>query len=208
MDITLDRLVLDFARGVERADAHGYQHTGQTRTFAAGIGPHSEDRTVELVLAEMTDRDPESYGPSARHVPYEPGSRQECDLCLGEPPTWTWAIEVKLLRMLGDNGKEDPNMPKRILSPYPAHNSALTDTRKLAAGTLGHRRAILIVAYDYPNERRPSMRFRAEPMVDAFETLARSGPITLGPRQSARFEGLIHPHHREGFVFGWEVEPR
>jgi hypothetical protein len=34
---------------------------------------------------------------------------------------WGWAIEVKMLRLMGDNGKLNDNMVMHILSPYPAH---------------------------------------------------------------------------------------
>ena len=47
-------------------------------------------------------------------------------------PVWDWAIEAKMLRMFGDNGKLNDNMLMHVLSPYPAHRSALTDCGKLA----------------------------------------------------------------------------
>lgn len=36
------------------------------------------------------------------------------------------AVEVKMLWLMGDNGKTNDNMIMYILSPYPAHRSALT----------------------------------------------------------------------------------
>ena len=35
-----------------------------------------------------------------------------------------WAIEVKMLRLMGDNGKPNDNMLMHILSPYERHRSA------------------------------------------------------------------------------------
>lgn len=54
------------------------------------------------------------------------GTRQACDLCLG-----------------------NDNLPTHILSPYPQHRSALTDCARLAASALGARKAILIFGYSY-----------------------------------------------------------
>jgi hypothetical protein len=48
-------------------------------------------------------------------------------VCLGGPAPWEWAIEVKMLRFMGDNGKLNDNIVMHILSPYPEHRSALTD---------------------------------------------------------------------------------
>jgi hypothetical protein len=36
-----------------------------------------------------------------------------------------------MLRLMGDNGKPNDNMLMHILSPYPAHRSAVTDCAKL-----------------------------------------------------------------------------
>ena len=48
-----------------------------------------------------------------------PNGRQKCDLCVGTPLTWEWAVEIKMLRLMGDNGKPNHNMLMHILSPYP-----------------------------------------------------------------------------------------
>jgi hypothetical protein len=56
-------------------------------------------------------------------VPY-PIGRQKCDLCIGVPPSWEWAVEIKMLRLMGDNGKPNDNMLRHILSPYPNDRSA------------------------------------------------------------------------------------
>lgn len=37
-----------------------------------------------------------------------------------------------MLRLFGDNAKLNDNMLMHLLSPYPAHRSALTDCEKLA----------------------------------------------------------------------------
>jgi hypothetical protein len=115
----------------------------------------------------------------------------------GAPAPWDWAIEVKMLRLLGDNGRPNDNMVTHILSPYPTHNSALTDCTKLLASQLGIHKAILIYGFDYP-------RLPMDPAIEAFEALA-SREVKLGRHAVAAFDGLIHPVHQRGRVFGWEV---
>lgn len=87
------------------------------------------------------------------------------DWLLGNP--LEWAIEIKMSRPNGDNGKPDDTAIKDILSPYSADRSALTDCVKLADADLPCRRAILIYGFDDP--RRPLVE-----VIEAFETLARS----------------------------------
>ena len=145
----------------------------------------------------MVPAHPGRYDKLSLGVPYGDGTRQACDLCLGEPPDWEWAIEIKMLRLMGDNGKPNDNMLMHILSPYPEHRSALTDCKKLVAWRFGNRKAVLIYGYDYED-------WPMEPAISAFELLA-STKVALGPRRSAEFGGLVHPVHTRGQVFAWEV---
>jgi hypothetical protein len=201
MKIELDRFVDDFARALARADARRPCATNVRSKvhFQHGIGPHSEAQTVRLVGAELEDLEPLIYGKRLAYgVSYPEASRQKCDLCVGSAPDWEWAIEIKMLRILGDNGKVNDNILMHLLSPYPADRSALTDCEKLAASQLAHRKAILIYGYDADS-------WPLEPAIGAFEALARAR-VTLGKRLSAEFRELVHPVHSSGTVFAWELQ--
>jgi hypothetical protein len=102
-----------------------------------------------------------------------------------------------MLRILGDNGKANDNILMHILSPYPAHRSALTDCEKLVRSSLGQSKAILIYGYDAAD-------WPLEPAIRAFEALA-SSRVHLGARCVAKFRELIHPVHSSGAVFAWQV---
>lgn len=140
--LLLAELVRDFAVGIQAVDSlapiASSSRTGVS--YQPGIGPHTEAQTIKLVMAHLADTDPERYGSYRLGVSYADGTRQACDLCLGSPGTWEWAAEVKMLRLMGDNGKLNDNMVMHILSPYPAHRSALTDCTKLLASQLGTQR--------------------------------------------------------------------
>jgi hypothetical protein len=197
----LAELVMDFARGIKAVDSMA-PVASNTRTGASyqpGIGPHTEAQTIRLVMTHLADADPRRYASYKLGVPYADGTRQTCDLCLDGPAPWGWAIEVKMLRLMGDNGKLNDNMVMHILSPYPAHRSALTDCTKLLASQLGTHKAILIYGYDYPD-------WPMDPVIEAFQVLA-SQEVMLADYAVASFDGLIHPVHRRGRVFGWQVQP-
>lgn len=165
--------------------------------FHAGIGPHSENEAIGLIAAELSRSRPEDYSRYRVGVPYPSNSRQKCDLCLGfdlKAP----AIEIKMLRLLGDNGKLNDNMLMHILSPYPQHRSALTDCQKLLSSGFEGTKVIVIYAFD-------TQQFPAEAAIRAFEVLARDR-VRLSERSSAEFTDLIHPIHTKGAVFAWALD--
>jgi hypothetical protein len=197
MSIGLGQFVEDFARGIEIADGRSPQAINLRSKvgFQVGLGPHSESATVKLVMAELKELAPERYPNVKLGVPYGDGSRQKCDLALGAGSPWDWLIEVKMLRMLGDNAKQNDNLLTHIISPYAAHRSALTDCYKLASSALDGHKAIVMYGYD-------AEAWPMEPLVRAFETLAH--PM-VGSRETALFDGLVHPVHSQGSVFAWEI---
>ena len=188
-------LVVDFAAAMTRVDQRGPQASSPRsgRIYQPGIGPHPEDQAVDLVLAELQATAPAQYANARVRVPY-PTSRQKCDLLVGE-----WAIEIKMARPNGDNGKPDDTSIKDILSPYESDRSAVSDAMKLATTTLAPRKAIVIYGFECP--RRPLAT-----IIDAFELLA-SRSANLGPRCQAALGPLCHPIHQAGTVFGWEITP-
>jgi hypothetical protein len=168
------------------------------RPYQPGIGPHTEAQTVAMVLAEMERNRPQVYaGRVALEVPYPNQSRSRCDVCFGAGDPWEWAIEIKMLRFKGDNGKPNDNILMHILSPYPAHRSAVTDCQKLLASGLSGRKALLVYGYDYDD-------WPMDPAIEAFELLA-SRQVALSTRAEVSVTGLVHPVHRRGRVFGWEL---
>ena len=188
--------VEDFAQAMKDADARRPQAASHRtgRVYQPGIGPHAENDAVDLVVAELKRLHPERYAAIRSRARY-PMSRQKCDLILEGQEGW--AIEVKMARFSGDNGKPDDTSIKDILSPYDYDRSALSDCAKLANAGFQGRAAMVI--YGFEDNRRP-----LDSIIVAFEVLARTR-VSLGPRYVAEFEGLIHPVFKAGRVFGWEV---
>ncbi|MGE0600207.1 MAG: hypothetical protein AB7J35_13745 [Dehalococcoidia bacterium] len=161
-------------------------------SFQPGIGPHSEAATCKLVTEQMKRTNPDWYASLDVNVPYAKGNRTRCDIA-----DELWAIEVKMLRLFGDNGKPNDNLLMHILSPYPQHRSALTDCEKLTLGRPRDRLGILIYAFE-------SADWPMIAAISAFETLARA-KYELTPMARADFSGLVHPVHASGAVFAWEI---
>ena len=198
-DRGLGHIVTALARSLKIADAAKPVAVGRSgREWRPGIGPHSESESFALIAHSIERVEPELARRIDREVPYPSGSRQRCDLVIrDESGEIEWAIEAKLLRFLGDNGKPNDNMLMHVISPYDHDRSALTDCRKLLSGELGRRYAVVILGYE--SDERP-----LEPAVLAFEILA-SSICSLGPRVVADADELVHPVHHKARIFGWEV---
>lgn len=164
------------------------------REYQPGIGPHPEVKMVALAMDEVLGVDSARFAYELG-VPYPSGKRQRCDLTVG--PLGGWAIEVKLLRFLGDNGKVNDNILMHLLSPYEAHRSAVTDCIKLANAGFHRRTAVMIIGFE-------AEHWPLDPAIRAFERLATSY-VKLGLPCRADFSGLVHPHHRSGATVAWEV---
>jgi hypothetical protein len=114
-----------------------------------------------------------------------------------------WAIEVKIARPYGDNGKEAENWSVNLLHPYRGNTSSIGDCYKLLSLTTAERKAVLVIGYEHA-----TAKIDLTPLVKSFETIATcvSG-IKLGPRIEKSCLGLIHPVHQTAKLFAWEVLP-
>lgn len=198
--VNLNQIVKDFALGMVIADSKSPQaiNVRSKSPYKPGIGPHTESQTIQLVIDAIRTNVGAPYAKSiALEVPYPKASRSKCDLCIGHPDNWEWAVEVKMMRLLGDNGMPNDNILMHILSPYTSHRSAVTDCSKILESGLTGRKAVLIYGYDYPD-------WPQDPAIEAFEILA-SKVVKLSKREEATVTGLIHPVHNTGRVFAWEI---
>jgi hypothetical protein len=196
VSLELNELVDAFAAGLAAADGRRPQaksHRREGRSYRPGIGPFSEADAIKLALIEMRQLQPGRWDDAGGRR--YPGSRQTCDLCVGDGPEW--AIEVKLARVGRDNGTYEDTAVKKILSPYEDDRSAVTDCEKLAKSGFACRKGVVIYGFDDPLRPLPWL-------MDAFELVAKQR-VALGERHEARFLGLVHPVFSSGAVLGWEL---
>lgn len=196
--VELYELVEWFTTGLALADSERpvavNLQTG--KEYLPGIGPFSESATTRLAFDAPTTLRRE-MPPVTYEVPYPTQPKNHCDVIINEPAEW--AVEIKMLRFMEDEGKLNDNTLMHILSPYPANRSALTDCTKLVASGFDTRKAILIFGYDYDG-------WSMDPAIEAFEILAER-QVDLVAAAAFSFDGLAHPVHERGRAFGWELLP-
>ena len=193
MAIEFSTLVADFANALREADAT--HPVGAAARFKPGCGPLTESEVTGLILQHLAERKPEVYkGVCAKRYP---SGRAECDLVIPN----AWAIEIKLARPFGDNGKPAERWSENLLYPYSGNTSSLSDCMKLLGSGFRERKAVLVIGYEHTPPRIP-----LEPAVRGFELLATEVlKLQLAARQQATVYDLVHPYHQQATVYGWEI---
>lgn len=177
--------VKDFADALKAIDGGGATH----KHFHSGVGPFGEADAVRVALKWLQSTAPSEYSQAV--------TKRLPDLLIPDK----WAIEFKIIRPFGDNGKPAEHWSENILHPYPGNTSSLGDCLKLLDSGLKERKAIVVFGF----EHSPA-QVSLDPAVKAFELIAsRIMNIKLGSRIEAMRKNLMHPVHQVVRVFGWEV---
>jgi len=182
----LQEVVNDIASGLSALDAAG----SRFREFQPGVGPFGEPQLVKKIAGYLNTLTKYCGLVRTKRCP---------DLLIPDE----WAIEVKITRPYGDNGKEAENWSVNLLHPYRGNTSSIGDCYKLLGLPPPERKAVLVVGY----EHAPA-KIDLTPLVKSFETIATYvAGVKLGPRVERRCERLIHPVHQTAKLFAWEVLP-
>ena len=183
----LEEVVTDIADALVSVDASRVPH----RSFQPGVGPYGEPQLVKLIATFLND---------IRKYHGKVCTRRTPDLLIPNE----WAVEFKIARPFGDNGKEAENWSVNLLHPYAGNVSSIGDCYKLLALGGKERKGIVVIGYEHV-----PCRIDLTPLVESFEIIARTGAhIRLSPRVECRRSGLVHPVHQCVRVFGWEVLSR
>ena len=174
----------DIADGVRAIDASRLP----SKAFQAGVGPYGEPQLVRALAAHLNTLP--AYGKKAQ-------TKRKPDLLI----TGLWAVEVKLARPFGDNGKEAENWSVNLLHPYEGNTSVIGDCLKLQKYGGPERRAAFVIGYEHTPPRIP-----LEPLFRAFEIVVTNvNGVRIGERCMTTVDGLVHPVHQQVRVVAWEV---
>jgi hypothetical protein len=182
--MTLDDIVADIADGLVRLDASRTPFRG----FQPGVGPYGEPQLVKLIASYLNEL-PKFHG-----IVY---TKRTPDLLIPNE----WAMEFKIARPFGDNGKEAENWSVNLLHPYTGNVSTIGDCCKLADLQCAERKAVVVIGYEHSPPKIDLL-----PLIQSFEVIAEHVTrIELSARVECRREGLVHPVHQAVRVFAWEV---
>jgi len=183
----LEEVVSDVVEALVRIDRSGEPF----RTFQPGVGPYGEPQLVNRIANHLNEL--LKYDGTVR-------TKRTPDLLIPNK----WAIEFKITRPYGDNGKEAENWSVNLLHPYPGNVSAIGDCHKLAKLQGRERRAVTVIGYEHV-----PAKIDLTPLVESFEVIAKYvACIKLSSRIETRRQDLVHPVHQSMRIFAWEVLDR
>src|SRR5229473_5173728 len=148
--MNLREVLLDVADAIVRIDASGKPF----RNFRPGAGPYGEPQLVKLIALELNSLP--KYGKSVQ-------TKRTPDLLV----PGKWAIEVKITRPFGDNGREAENWSVNLLHPYSGNVSTIGDCHKLLQYSGPERRAVLVIGYEHV-----PTKIDLTPLIESFQAIA------------------------------------
>ena len=235
--------------------AKGLEEVDETTTTQNGANPETSDYGNYLqgvgCLGEHQFRDElgEWWNNNfadikfLREIKYPENGRWKCDIGLTSVPrnssirtddSLDWAIELKYIRFIGDNGKVNNFGLGKVVSPYKAEHSSVGDAMRLSQTRMGQRKAVIMYGFEFDqysvnhckqildkmglSDSRAIQMEKAiragthngewdlELVAPIYEAACASMGITLGKRIIADFSDLTrHPNYRIGKFLAWEI---
>lgn len=169
-----------------------------------------------------------------REFPYPEGG-QKCDIVLrsntySDDTSWEWAIEIKRIQFIGDNGKNNDYGVGKLLSPYKKDTSLAGDIVKLQQSAVASKKAVIAYVFNYsfetceealkrhPNEKQVIQALRevcerndlkkgeinAQDLIDVVEYSLKRWGIVISSLK-VPFTAWRSPTGGNGLLFGWQV---
>ena len=112
--MNLECVINDIADALKTIDSCGVPF----KSFQAGVGPYGEPQLVKLIADHLNQSPQYAQRVKTMRTP---------DLLVAG----FWALEIKIARPFGDNGKLAENWSVNLLHPYGGNTSLLGDCLKL-----------------------------------------------------------------------------
>jgi hypothetical protein len=181
----IDSIVGAIAGALKQIDSSGVPF----KDFQPGVGRYGEPQLVKLVAGYLNDLPHYAHSVKTMRTP---------DLLVRNQ----WALEIKIARPFGDNGKPAENWSVNLLHPYCGNTSLLGNCLKLRSLSCEEQKGVIVIGYEHD----PPV-VTLEPLLRSFEVIARQVlGVEIGNRVEARRAGLIHPVHQQLVVAGWQID--
>ncbi|MFZ2096812.1 MAG: hypothetical protein WAV05_09260 [Anaerolineales bacterium] len=155
------------------------------KAFQPGIGPFGEPQIVKIIAERLNLLD---ILAQTKRLP---------DLVVQNE----WAIEFKIVRPFGDNGKEAENWSVNMLHPYPGNVSLISDAIKLIQLENYNHKGLFVIGF----EHNP-VRISLDPLIESFESITKYVMhFNISDRIEQRRYSLVHPEHQVLRCIGWEI---
>lgn len=227
--------VTEGLKAIDSADEHLKANQRSGEIYQNGVPSLVESAFTKALASWWQEEHPEDFPGSAKiecEIPYGKIPRAKVDLFLtnaeGKP---MWAIEIKRIQFVGNNGKNNDFGLAKVLSPYLKDRSLIHDVHRLAQAKIAPKSAAISYGFEYSfescemalkkhptsaetianikdvckRENSKTGEYKLDPMIDMLnEYLHEKG--FAKPMIAANFDDVwAHPCGGSGKVHGWEV---
>jgi hypothetical protein len=230
-----------FSEGLRYVDSHTTHVSANRRTgevYLPGVKTLTERQFVKELVEWWKKEHPEDFNPSQalyREVPYSQIPRASCDMKLssdGSPEEKPeWAIEVKHIALVGNNGKNNDFGVAKILSPYLKDRSLIHDIERIRKHGEAKRKAVIGYCFSYDEKSCEKARglhpnhidyvknieqvcetndpiekkYSVLPMVDFANDIFSHRQLVRELHIEKFEDAWRHPCGGNGVIFGWEL---
>lgn len=237
----LEQVLERFAEGLVAVDTTTTHSSANQRTgeiYLPGVKTLREPVFVEELInwwRKEYEKDFNPKGASDIEVPYPDVARAKCDLIFStdgsslENPEW--AIEVKHIALVGNNGKNNDYGVPKILSPYLKDRSLIHDIKRMQEHKIGKKQAVIGYCFEYSFETcDEALKYHSkyEEYIDNVRSVCKingapNGQLSVIPMAEFANEIFVsknlvkpmvmrkfknawrHPCGGSGHIFGWEI---
>jgi hypothetical protein len=157
--LNLQEIILKFSEGLVYVDSHTETVTLNSRTkepYLVGLKTMHEVSVVNELMAWWKQKYPSDFTVLDNvkvSFPYPNSKKDFCDLVFSSDDESSskpeWAIEVKHISFLGDNGKNNDYNVQKMLSPYLKDRSLIHDIHKLKSNPIARKQAVIGYCFNY-----------------------------------------------------------
>jgi hypothetical protein len=236
----LSEIVARFAEGLVAIDSSSAWQGVSRRTgvtYLPGVPAMTERQLCKELVSWWIHNYPTDFHPIGmceEEVPYPGLPRARCDIAFNSDASSKgreWAIEVKRIQFIGDNGKNNDHNVQKMLSPYMKDRSLVHDIDRMQGHPVARRHAVLGYAFSYDFESCDEAETRHPEHLDRIaqirEVCRVNDPETgrlacddliqvadvqfrhlgiVSDHQTQPFKNAWrHPCGGNGTIFGWEV---
>jgi hypothetical protein len=238
----LETILNRFAEGLVAVDASTMHSSANQRTgeiYLPGVKTLREPIFVGELVSWWKEKYPRDFNPEngvRTEVPYTDVARAKCDLVFSSDGSSLdnpeWAIEVKHIALVGNNGKNNDYGVPKILSPYLKDRSLIHDIKRMQEHPIAKKQAVIGYCFEYSfdscdlalakhstyeeyisNVRTvcklngaPGGKLSVLPMAEFADEIFTSKNLVKPLRVKEFKNAWRHPCGGNGQIFGWEIK--
>ena len=140
---------------IDRSTEEQNYNQRNKRPYVKGVATLREPQFTKEIVRCWPSEYKEELSSINDEISYPNEGKETCDLVVTDANEeipfgqFEWAIEMKYLRLVGNNGNNNDYVMQKAISPFLKDRSLIHDVEKLKTATFAKRKAIIFYGFDY-----------------------------------------------------------